>query len=140
MTPRDLARIGQLILNNGAVSGRQVLPAQWLTECLTPRVSVDEQRRFGYQWYIGDLNMVRASTHVSIVGSAASVMVDSDCSSCLTSILSWSSPPGTTARRDQWIPPIRVMRDAVLASIKISGLFVVGLIGGDCPLLALSDI
>src|SRR5262249_23576115 len=44
MTPRDLARIGQLVIDNGAFGGRQVLPASWLAECLTPRVSVDEQR------------------------------------------------------------------------------------------------
>jgi CubicO group peptidase (beta-lactamase class C family) len=99
MTPRDLARVGQLVLDSGAAGGQQVLPAQWLTECLTPRVSVDEQRRYGYQWYIGDFDMVRVSSHVSIVGSAASVMVDKDCSSCLTSILSSPSPPGTMARR-----------------------------------------
>ena len=54
ITTRDLARLGQLVLDNGALAGRQVLPAQWLTECLTPRVSVDEQRRYGYQWYVGD--------------------------------------------------------------------------------------
>ena len=97
MTPRDLARIGQLVLNNGAVGGRQVLPAKWLTECLNRVV-------YGYQWYIGDFEllhpfMVRVKNHVSIVGSAATVMVDSDCSSCLTSILSWPSPPETTALR-----------------------------------------
>src|SRR5262249_40899968 len=54
MTPRDLARIGQFVLSSGAAGGRQLLPAEWFSECSKPRVSVDEQRRYGYQWYIGD--------------------------------------------------------------------------------------
>lgn len=99
MTPRDLARIGQLVLNKGAVDGRQVLPAQWLTECLTPRVSVDEQRRYGYNGTSAILSMAPRKGRVSIVGSVVSVMADNGCSSCPSSILWWPSPPEITVRR-----------------------------------------
>ena len=118
MTPRDLARIGQLVLNNGAVGGRQVLPAKWLTECLTPRVSVDEQRRFGYQWYIGDFEYgsrehPRLDRWVGCYGNGGQrlfVMPDLDLVVAVTA--------GNYGTPDQWIPPIRVMREAVLASIE----------------------
>ena len=30
MTPRDLARTGQLVLDAGVASGRQMVPAEWL--------------------------------------------------------------------------------------------------------------
>ena len=118
MTPRDLARIGQLVLNNGAVGHRQVLPAPWLTECLTPSVSVDEQRRYGYQWYIGDFEYgsrekPRLDRWIGCFGNGGQrlfVMPDLDLVVAVTA--------GNYGARDQWIPPIRVMREAVLASIK----------------------
>jgi CubicO group peptidase (beta-lactamase class C family) len=118
MTTRDLARVGQLVLDNGAVEGRQILPAQWITECLTPRVSVDEQRRYGYQWYIGDFEYgsrqhPRLDRWVGCFGQGGQrlfVMPDLDLVVAVTA--------GNYGTPDQWIPPIRVMREAVLASIK----------------------
>jgi CubicO group peptidase (beta-lactamase class C family) len=118
MTPRDLARIGQLVLNNGAVGHRQVLPARWLAECLTPRVSVDEQRRYGYQWYIGDFEYAsrgkpRLDRWIGCFGNGGQrlfVMPDLD---LVVAVIA-----GNYGARDQWMPPIRVMREAVLASIN----------------------
>jgi CubicO group peptidase (beta-lactamase class C family) len=118
MTTRDLACLGRLVLDNGAAGGRQVLPAQWLTECLTPRVSVDEQRRYGYQWYLGDFEYgsrqrPRLDRWVGCFGQGGQrlfVMPDLDLVVAVTA--------GNYGTPDQWIPPIRVMREAVLASIK----------------------
>jgi CubicO group peptidase (beta-lactamase class C family) len=53
LTPRDLARIGQTVLDGGRWSGREVVPAGWLGEVLRPRVRIDEDREYGYQWYLG---------------------------------------------------------------------------------------
>ena len=58
MTPRDLARVGQLVLDNGMADGRQVVASDWLAECLVPRVSVNELQRYGYQWYLGDMEFL----------------------------------------------------------------------------------
>jgi CubicO group peptidase (beta-lactamase class C family) len=118
MTPRDLARIGQSVLNGGVADSRQVIPAQWLAECLTPRVSVDEQRRYGYQWYIGDFEYgSREQPHLDRWfgcfgngGQRLFVMPDLDLVVAITA--------GNYGTPDQWIPPIRVMREAVLAGIK----------------------
>jgi CubicO group peptidase (beta-lactamase class C family) len=57
MTPRDLVRLGQLILDNGTVNGRQVVPASWIAACLTPRVQSDPLTGYGYQWYIGEVSV-----------------------------------------------------------------------------------
>jgi CubicO group peptidase (beta-lactamase class C family) len=118
MTTRDLARIGQLVLDNGAADGKQLLPAGWLAECLTPRVSADEQRRYSYQWYVGDFEYgSREQPHldrwVGCFGQGGQrlfVMPDLDLVVAITA--------GNYGTPDQWIPPIRVMREAVLASIK----------------------
>jgi CubicO group peptidase (beta-lactamase class C family) len=118
MAPSDLARFGQLVLDNGVAGGRQVLPAEWLAECLTPRVSVDEQRRYGYQWYIGDFeygsrDQPRLNRWVGCFGNGGQrpfVMPDLDLVVVTTA--------GNYGTPDLWQPPIRVMREAVLASIK----------------------
>jgi CubicO group peptidase (beta-lactamase class C family) len=53
MRPRDLAKIGRLMLQHGAWNGRQVVPAAWIDACLRPRADVGDGRRYGYQWWLG---------------------------------------------------------------------------------------
>ncbi len=53
MRPVDLARIGQLMLDGGIFNGREIVPASWISRCVTPVVDIDEMRRYGYQWYLG---------------------------------------------------------------------------------------
>jgi CubicO group peptidase (beta-lactamase class C family) len=118
MTPRDLARIGQLVLDNGAVDGKQVVPALWLADCLTPRVSVDELRRYGYQWYVGDMEFlaggkVQLEHWVGCFGNGGQrlfVYPDLDLIIVVTA--------GNYSGADQWRPPIRVVREVVLPSLK----------------------
>jgi CubicO group peptidase (beta-lactamase class C family) len=52
MSVRDLARIGVLMLHGGKVDERVVVPADWVTRCITPVISADEVRRYGYQWFV----------------------------------------------------------------------------------------
>jgi CubicO group peptidase (beta-lactamase class C family) len=119
MTPRDLARIGQLVIDDGRVGGHQVVPAKWLAECFVPRVSVSELQRYGYQWYLGDMEF-RAADEVHLehwVGAAGNggqrlyVMPDLDLIIVITA--------GNYSAPDQWMPPIRVVREAVLPSLSL---------------------
>src|ERR1700744_1071518 len=55
LTPRDLARIGQMIVMGGKWEGRPVVPADWLEASFRPAAVVDDGRRYGYQWYVGEL-------------------------------------------------------------------------------------
>ena len=52
---RDLAAIGQLVLDGGGVKGRRVISAAWLAMMLAPRVAIGEVDRYadhyGYFWY-----------------------------------------------------------------------------------------
>jgi CubicO group peptidase (beta-lactamase class C family) len=54
MRPRDLARIGQLLIDGGLHDGRQVVPATWLEESLKPAVRISDRRQYGYHWYLGN--------------------------------------------------------------------------------------
>jgi CubicO group peptidase (beta-lactamase class C family) len=57
MAPRDLARIGQLVLSDGSWEGRQIVPQAWLEEALTPHVSIAPAFDYGYQWYLGETTL-----------------------------------------------------------------------------------
>lgn len=52
---RDLARIGQMVLDQGRYDGRRVISAAWIQAALAPRVAIGEVDRYadhyGYFWY-----------------------------------------------------------------------------------------
>ena len=55
MSVRDLARIGVMMLRGGKLGERTIVPADWVTRCVTPAVGADEVRRYGYQWFLIDI-------------------------------------------------------------------------------------
>lgn len=55
MRPRDLARIGQLILDRGRWGTLQVVPVEWLDQSFTPSVRLNDDVEYGYHWWLGRL-------------------------------------------------------------------------------------
>jgi CubicO group peptidase (beta-lactamase class C family) len=55
MLPRDLARIGQMLLDVGKADGRQIVPADWLEAAFKPAVRISDRRQYGYHWYLGEV-------------------------------------------------------------------------------------
>ena len=55
MTPRDLAKIGELVRAYGEWRGRPVVPAAWIREMLVPRQHTDGGTGYGYHWYLEKL-------------------------------------------------------------------------------------
>lgn len=53
LRPRDLAKVGQLFLNEGSWNGKQVVSTTWLRESIEPRFTVWTGNRYGYQWWLG---------------------------------------------------------------------------------------
>jgi CubicO group peptidase (beta-lactamase class C family) len=56
MRPSDLARVGQLVLQQGQWNGQTLVPPNWLEASLTPRVPAFEGVQYGYQWYLARRN------------------------------------------------------------------------------------
>jgi CubicO group peptidase (beta-lactamase class C family) len=52
MRPRDLARVGQLVLDQGRAGDRQLVPAAWLDASFEPRVPSEADLAYGYQWWL----------------------------------------------------------------------------------------
>ncbi|WP_037310865.1 serine hydrolase domain-containing protein [Ruegeria halocynthiae] len=52
-TTRDYARFGQMILQNGAHNGQQLVPADWIAESVFPSApTASGEIGYGYQWWI----------------------------------------------------------------------------------------
>ncbi len=57
LSPRSLARIGQMILQDGQWQGHSVIPKTWLDESFQPAAIVDigwPGMHYGYLWYLGE--------------------------------------------------------------------------------------
>src|SRR5579872_2564879 len=53
MRPRDLARIGQMVLARGLWAGRRVVPADWIEQSLAPQVNGESLFFYGFHWWLG---------------------------------------------------------------------------------------
>jgi CubicO group peptidase (beta-lactamase class C family) len=51
LRPRDMAKLGQLMISHGIWKGKPIVSAEWLKEATTGRFPVDTAY-YGYQWWI----------------------------------------------------------------------------------------
>ncbi|HVY17914.1 MAG TPA: serine hydrolase domain-containing protein [Rhodopila sp.] len=120
MSVRDLARLGAMMLHDGKVGERPVVPADWIARCVAPRVGADETRRYGYQWFVLDIafgkpkgwapgRLERMWAAQGEGGQRLFVIP------ALQLVVAMTA--GNYGQADQWMPPTRVLRDVVLGSI-----------------------
>jgi CubicO group peptidase (beta-lactamase class C family) len=53
LRPRDLAKIGQLILARGVWAGRSVVSADYIATSIAPQIQGTGNYFYGYQWWLG---------------------------------------------------------------------------------------
>jgi len=121
MSVRDLSRIGMMMLRGGEILGRRIVPSEWILRCTTPTVSADELRRYGYQWFLLDVAFGKPKGWA--VGRLERMwMAQGEGGQRLFVIpalqLVIALTSGNYGADDQWIPPTRVLREVVLASVK----------------------
>ena len=51
LTPRDMAKLGYLYLNDGRWDDRQVVSAEWVRQATKTHVTLDDGFGYGYQWW-----------------------------------------------------------------------------------------
>ena len=52
LRPRDMAKLGQLVISQGTWKGKSIVSAEWLKEATTGRLPADTVY-YGYQWWTG---------------------------------------------------------------------------------------
>lgn len=69
MRPRDLARIGQLVLGHGQWRGQRVVSEAWIAESTAAHVNGEGLFFYGFQWWLGrSLVARREITWISATG------------------------------------------------------------------------
>jgi CubicO group peptidase (beta-lactamase class C family) len=53
LRPRDLARIGQMVLEQGQWRGRRIVSTGWIAAMTAPQINGDGLFFYGYQWWLG---------------------------------------------------------------------------------------
>jgi CubicO group peptidase (beta-lactamase class C family) len=52
LTSSDLAKLGQLILNNGAFNNNQIVSKKWIKQSTTAKVTRSNEESYGYLWWL----------------------------------------------------------------------------------------
>jgi CubicO group peptidase (beta-lactamase class C family) len=119
MAPRDLTRIGVMVLNGGQWAGRQIVPANWLAASFAPAVSMPDGRRYGYHWYLGAVPMgdgtggVRWEEVVSAMGNGGQrlfLLPRLDLAVAVTA--------GNYDASENWRPSLVLLRDVLLPALQ----------------------
>ncbi|MCW0235565.1 MAG: beta-lactamase family protein [Ferrovibrio sp.] len=53
LRPRDLAKVGQLVLDGGKWQGRQIVSEKWIADSIAPQINGQSPFFYGYQWWLG---------------------------------------------------------------------------------------
>ncbi len=120
MSVRDLSRIGTMMLHGGKVDERAVVPADWVTRCITPVIGAGETRRYGYQWFMRDIGFGKPKgwatgrlEHMWFAqGEGGQRLFVIPALQLVVAITS-----GNYGREDQGIPPERILREVILESV-----------------------
>ena len=118
MRPRDLVRIGQVLLDGGKVGERQIVPADWLEASLKPAVTIRDRREYGYQWYLGEVvfigpNGPRRERWIAAMGNGGQRLYVFPRLELLVVVTA-----GNYNRHDQGTPPNRLLTEVVLPNLR----------------------
>lgn len=118
MRPRDFAKIGQMVLNNGKWGGKQVVPADWLRQAHSPHAKVasaaetgGDEIEYGYQWWL--VNRTSKNPWVVARGNGGQTLFIDRSRDLVVAVMA-----GNYNSADAANVPMQVMRGIVLPALK----------------------
>ncbi|PZG19128.1 serine hydrolase [Micromonospora craterilacus] len=110
LAPRDLARIGELVLADGTWDGHQIVPASWIRTMLQPRLQTHWGARYGYHWYLETIAGHRLVAGTGNGGQRLVVLPDLDLTVAITA--------GNYDDPDQWRTPVALIEHVILPATE----------------------
>jgi CubicO group peptidase (beta-lactamase class C family) len=115
LQPRDMAKIGQLVLARGIWKGQQIVPAEWIDQSIAPQIGCPDTIYFhGYHWWLGrsfvSNREVKWAAGVGLGGQRIFIVPVLDLVVVVTAGL-YNSPI------QHWLP-LHILNRYVLAAIK----------------------
>ncbi|QYX57587.1 beta-lactamase family protein [Roseovarius sp. SCSIO 43702] len=112
LSPRDLGRIGDMVLADGRWSGVQVVPASWIARSWQPRGrSPWSGDRYGYGWFLTDIAGQRAAYGRGYGGQILAVVPDLNVSIAIT------SDPTRPARTEGYFGDLRRLMASIVSAV-----------------------
>jgi len=115
LRPRDLLRIGTLVLANGQWGGHQVVSRAWLDASFKPAIPTGDGLEFGRLWYLGEAAtpaLAGPRRWIAGFGNGGQRLWLMPDARLAVAILC-----GNYNAPDQWVTPLRIWRDIVLANL-----------------------
>jgi CubicO group peptidase (beta-lactamase class C family) len=84
MRPRDLVKIGRLVLDHGKWHGQQIVPEDWLQESLAHHIVAEDGMEYGYQWWIGRAGKISWVAAIGLGGQALYIVPEFDMTVVIT--------------------------------------------------------
>lgn len=112
LTARDLARIGQMVLNGGRWGGRQVVPEAWLKESFIRHAAAWDGLSYGYQWWLGRNRRDGSDWMAGIGNGGQRLLVIPDLDLVMVVFA------GQYNQRDAWRLSVRILTEVLLPSIR----------------------
>jgi CubicO group peptidase (beta-lactamase class C family) len=109
LAPRGLARLGELVLAEGAWDGQRIVPAAWIRTMLQPRLQTSWGAQYGYHWYIESIEGHRLVAGMGNGGQRLFVLPDLDLTVAITA--------GNYDDPDQWRTPLTVLERVILPAM-----------------------
>lgn len=107
MCPRDLARIGYLMLHQGIINGRQIVSRNWIDESITAKTIIphySDELSYGYLWWIDNKMNNNAFSAIGHGGQFLYVSPEDK-----MVVVASSSLTG-----DGWLPVLEMIRTTVI--------------------------
>lgn len=111
LRPRDLARIGHCVIESGMWNGREVIPAAWLTQAFTPRITCFDDIGYGYQWYLRDATDGNGPRRFAMGNGGQRLILIPERKLAIAILC------GAYNKPDQWKTPAAVMLEHVLPGL-----------------------
>jgi len=107
LRPRDLAKIGQMVLDQGRWHGTQVVPATWLEDSFRRGLAAEDGLDYGYQWWLSG-SAAEGEPWIAGFGNGGQRLVIIPGLKLVLVVTA-----GNYNQADAWKVPIAVMRDVL---------------------------